>query len=182
MPGLVSQHGYNDLPENIEPLSAHFCRQPRKTGRVSARTGEAGHDAGSHRITDGSENDWDGVGRMSRGERGRRRECDNHIHIQANQFGGKRVKSFELAFSPSGLNSEVTAFHVTKFPQPRADRVDEWLRWRAGLKQAQTPELTCLLRARRERPRRRAAECGQQFPPSDGDCHTPLPREVRKME
>src|SRR5215467_5722985 len=38
-----------------------------------------------------------------------------------------------------------------------------------------------LLRARRERPRgRRAAECGQQFPPSDIDCHTPLPCEVRK--
>src|SRR5262249_17902636 len=37
------------------------------------------------------------------------------------------------------------------------------------------------LRARRERPRRRrAAECGQQFPPSDGDCHAPLPCEVRK--
>src|SRR5881396_2700122 len=28
----------------------------------------------------------------------------------------------------------------------------------------------------------RAAECGQQFPPSDGDCHTPLPREVRKNQ
>ena len=26
----------------------------------------------------------------------------------------------------------------------------------------------------------RAAERGQQFPPSDGDCHTSLPREVRK--
>src|SRR5215831_9806927 len=25
-----------------------------------------------------------------------------------------------------------------------------------------------------------AAECGQQLPPSDGDCHTPLPGEVRK--
>ena len=38
-----------------------------------------------------------------------------------------------------------------------------------------------LLRTRRERPRdRRAAECDQQFAPSDGDCHTPLPREVRK--
>jgi hypothetical protein len=36
-------------------------------------------------------------------------------------------------------------------------------------------------RARRERPRhRRAAECGQQLPPSDGDCHAPLPCEVRK--
>src|SRR5262245_45916607 len=38
-----------------------------------------------------------------------------------------------------------------------------------------------LLRARRERPRcGRAAECSQQFSPSDGDCHTPLLREVRK--
>src|SRR5262249_7512231 len=37
-----------------------------------------------------------------------------------------------------------------------------------------------LLRACRERPCRRAAECGQQFPPSDGGCHTPLPCEVRK--
>src|SRR6516225_4410272 len=38
-----------------------------------------------------------------------------------------------------------------------------------------------LLRPRCERPRCcRAAECGQQFPPSDGDCHTPLPCEVRK--
>jgi len=37
-----------------------------------------------------------------------------------------------------------------------------------------------LLRARRERPRGRCtAECGQQFPPSDGECHTPLPCEVR---
>src|SRR6516225_4124094 len=38
-----------------------------------------------------------------------------------------------------------------------------------------------LLRVRRERPGcRRAAECDQQLPPSDGDCHTPLPCEVRK--
>src|SRR5262249_26500963 len=28
--------------------------------------------------------------------------------------------------------------------------------------------------------RRRTAKCGQQFPPSDDDCHTPLPSEVRK--
>src|SRR6516164_356509 len=27
---------------------------------------------------------------------------------------------------------------------------------------------------------RRTAECDQQFPPSDGDCHTPLPCEVRR--
>src|SRR5262249_27452624 len=33
-----------------------------------------------------------------------------------------------------------------------------------------------LLRARRQRPRGgRPAKCSQQFPPSDSDCHTPLP-------
>ena len=38
-----------------------------------------------------------------------------------------------------------------------------------------------LLRARRERPRgSRAAECSQQFPPSDGDCHAPSRAMVRK--
>src|SRR5262249_16518586 len=37
------------------------------------------------------------------------------------------------------------------------------------------------LRAPRKGPRRCwAAECDQQLPPSDGDCHTPLPCEVRK--
>src|SRR5262249_33045438 len=35
-----------------------------------------------------------------------------------------------------------------------------------------------LLRPHRDRPRdSRAAECGQQCPPSDGDCHAPLPCE-----
>jgi hypothetical protein len=38
-----------------------------------------------------------------------------------------------------------------------------------------------LVRARSERPRGSdAAERDQQFPPSDGDCHPPLPCEVRK--
>src|SRR5262245_64606954 len=51
----------------------------------------------------------------------------------------------------------------------------------SGQEHADAPHPLALLRARRERPRDRCpAECGQQFPSSDGDCHTPLPREVRK--
>src|SRR5262249_47685645 len=59
--------------------------------------------------------------------------------------------------------------------------------WDLLLWTTRVPEITncgnfsALLRARRERPcGSRAAECGQQFPPSDGDCHAPLPREVRR--
>src|SRR5215469_7353147 len=41
--------------------------------------------------------------------------------------------------------------------------------------------IPALMRARRDQPGDcGAAEGSQQFPPSDGDCHTPLPCEVRK--
>src|SRR5262245_40414373 len=50
-----------------------------------------------------------------------------------------------------------------------------------GQENANEAHAFAVLRARRERPRDRgAAEGSQQFPPSDGDCHTPLPREARK--
>src|SRR6516164_2190987 len=66
-----------------------------------------------------------------------------------------------------------------------AERSDASLSFQIGRSRAHEhadpPHLLALLRARRERPRgRRATERGQQLPPSDGDCHTPLPREVRK--
>ena len=53
--------------------------------------------------------------------------------------------------------------------------------WRSGAEVSDDRHR--LLRPRRERPRGRcAAKCGQQFPPSDGDCHAPLPREGAKMQ
>src|SRR5262249_58570865 len=56
-----------------------------------------------------------------------------------------------------------------------------WFAWGEGIEHPDPPHSLRLLRARRERPRRcHAAEGSQQFPPADGDCHTPLPCEVRK--
>src|SRR5262249_18332776 len=51
-----------------------------------------------------------------------------------------------------------------------------------GITSSQT-RTAFVLRACHQLPRRRrAAECDQQFPPSDGDGHAPLPCEVRKAE
>src|SRR5262249_56291147 len=51
-----------------------------------------------------------------------------------------------------------------------------------GITSSQT-RTAFVLRACHQLPRRhRAAECGQQFPSSDGDCHTPLPCEVRRRK
>src|SRR5262249_55720287 len=64
----------------------------------------------------------------------------------------------------------------------RAERSDASLSFHIGRSRADehadVPHALGLLCTRRPRPPR--AECGQQFPPSDGDCHTPLPCEVRK--
>src|SRR5262249_18737473 len=80
------------------------------------------------------------------------------------------------------LDYDVLCFNVSQVPQT-SEKCAQVRIGIGGSKQqhADAPHALRLLRARRERPRRhRAAECDQQFPPSDGDCHTPLPCEVRK--
>src|SRR5215831_2499298 len=81
---------------------------------------------------------------------------------------------------PLPFDDDVGAFDVAEVTQARPQPLT------CGTLEGKTkkpdgPQLRRLLRARRERPRSRtAAECDQQFPPSDGDCHTPLPCEVRR--
>src|SRR6516162_53335 len=93
-----------------------------------------------------------------------------------------RPSLFELAFGPRTCDCDVSALDVASLLQTIAER-GHIKCIAAGRRAVKEPDHwhRRLLRTRRERPRdRRAAECGQQFPPSDGDCHTPLPREVRK--
>src|SRR5215472_2476331 len=104
------------------------------------------------------------------------RECDQFGCIFANLFGAGR---------PARVDAHIMAVDPAQFPQPAQERRDAGSAFRivrgGAHEHADTSHLVGLLRARRERPRgRRAAECDQQFPPSDGDCHTPLPCEVRK--
>src|SRR6516165_416902 len=61
----------------------------------------------------------------------------------------------------------------------RADRIFETLK-KCGLNWGVSVLRRAVEKANhRHGPRRRTAECGQQFPPSDGERHTPLPCEVR---
>src|SRR5262249_51846237 len=56
------------------------------------------------------------------------------------------------------------------------------LSWRALCKYSDHWPLPRALGCYHTRPSYRTAECGQQLPPFDGDCHTPLPCEVRKKK
>src|SRR5215469_5958837 len=93
-----------------------------------------------------------------------------------------RPSLFELAFGPRTFDCDVSALDVAGLLQTIAER-GHIKCIAAGRRAVKEPDHwhRRLLRTRRERPRSRsAAKCGQQFPPSDGDCHTPLPCEVRR--
>src|SRR5262249_5477334 len=91
-------------------------------------------------------------------------------------------KPAALVVPPAVFDRHVPAFDIAQFTEPFAESGHEFCDcfWWTRIKKSNHRQRR-LLRARRERPRgRRAAECGKQLPPSDGDCHTPLPCEVRK--
>src|SRR5262249_59968013 len=87
-----------------------------------------------------------------------------------------------VTFGPAVFDRRVAAFDEARFAQALAERGG--IRGVPARRFAVEPadhRHRRLLRTRRERPRDcRAGERSQQFPPSDGDCHAPLPCEVRE--
>src|SRR6516225_6672125 len=108
----------------------------------------------------------------------------NNVRRERNQF--RRILSHGICTraTPTVVDPHVAARSPPCFLQTLCERANTSVPFRIVSSQidehADAPHALALLRPRRERPRRRAAECGQQFPPSEGDCHTPLPCEVRK--
>src|SRR5262249_21783980 len=91
----------------------------------------------------------------------------------------------KIAGGPAKLEAAVSAVDPAEFPQRSHKRRHAGLNFRVSLgprhQHTDPPHSIGLLRACRERPQhRRAAKSGQQFPPFHGDCHTPLPCELRK--
>src|SRR5262245_4183523 len=115
--------------------------------------------------------------------RGRRALSDDHAYPQTDQFVCKRAETVGLSFRKSILDGNILPNNVSQVAQAPLEGVSAGYHRgaRVDAQKSNRDFIGCLLRARSERPRcRGAAECGQQLPPSDDDCHTPLPCEVRK--
>src|SRR5262249_52433653 len=106
------------------------------------------------------------------------RQRDQFRRVSANVVG--------FASGPARVDAHVAPDDPARLRKPLLERPDPGLKVRivrGGVQEhADAPHFFALLRAGGSQgPRgRRAAECDQQFPPSDGDCHAPLPCEVRK--
>src|SRR5215472_15201926 len=101
--------------------------------------------------------------------------------ISTLSLGSELGGPIAASLRPAILDDEVATLGPAEFAQPLQKSSDPTALGCGHRYRAQEPDggqLARLLRARHERPRdSRAAECGKQFPPSDGDCHAPLPCE-----
>ena len=104
-------------------------------------------------------------------------------HLSANQIGRQCRQSIVLVLRPAVFDRYILTLDVAGSPQPmvkcaqrgpRDSVVDD-----LGSRNPITGIASGCARAAERARRSRTAERGQQFLPSDGDCHTPLPREVR---
>jgi hypothetical protein len=87
---------------------------------------------------------------------------NNDIDLEPNQLGRVFCVAFIAALCPAILNREVPTIDPAEFTQPLHKSGNSFaLNRSVGAQEPDGRQLSCLLRARRERPRgRRAAECG----------------------
>src|SRR5262249_62333655 len=99
---------------------------------------------------------------------------ENDIDPEPDQFDGDLSKTLAAALRPANLNRDVATFHPTEFAQPLHECGEPFTldHGRGGAQESDGRQLCrLLLRARRERPRRRAAEqCDERAP-----FHCPMP-------
>jgi hypothetical protein len=135
------------------------------------------HQPGAHGVAHSDHDDGNRGGRCLGGDARRRPVGGDDIHRATGEIGRGLGEPLGCAVGSAIFECDVLAFEIPELAQPLPESVPH----RRVVDDADARNFPLLLRARREWPRGcRTAECSQQFPPSDGDCHTPLPREVRK--
>ena len=177
-PGVISLSNSSHFP--LVPYSNRVKPVTLPPGRAKLATNPPPDRVGGRR-----EHDRHGAGRLQQRGHIRSSTCHNDVRRERNQFDRKAASAVKIAPSPASVDPDVAAFRPPGLQQPLPECGGKGLSFLVALdmhhQQPDPPHALSQLRPRRERPRRRrAAECGQQFPPSDGDGHTPLPREVRE--
>src|SRR5262249_26542594 len=141
----------------------------RDAGRISARATEACDEAIPDRVATAGENDRNRRGcRLGRECRAWSTGCDDHRHLTANQVCGQPRQPIVVALRPAIFDCHVLTLDEAGLFQALAERGYR-VRKRVRRPAAQEPDhrRRRLLRARRERPRRRCAadKRGEGAPP-----------------
>src|SRR5262249_16942037 len=108
-------------------------------------------------------NDRNYVGRFFGYACCRRAARNDEVNVGGNQFSGEASEPIQLPVPVSALYGDVLALRVAKLAHSLLERIQSCGKLiGAGRQHAYPRYLACLLRARRERPRRSVAEQGDE--------------------
>ena len=163
--GRIDQHGNTNrlghqVVQQTQSLGHNFGGQKIDAGRIAARPGKAGDQTHLDRVFGDAEDDRDRRGRgFSRRGSGGEGGHGNHSNATADEVGHERRQAIVLALQPVVLDRHVLALDVAGFVEGFAERRAKARGFvgRSGADKADDRHCR-LLRTRRERPSRRAAE------------------------
>src|SRR5262249_54192245 len=154
------------LAQQFKTLRGQHTCERGDPGQITARLVKAADEVLCDRIAAHEEDNWNGGGR------GLRRVCRvnpgryNHCDSALNQIGGERGQSIIVTVRPAVFDGYIAPPLIPGFDEAPAEPVRP-LRRIAGWDGAEEPNHRHRwLRARRERPRRRAAEQRDELPAS----------------
>src|SRR5262249_51166681 len=135
-----------------------FCVEKTHAGHIAARLVQAGNEADLYRIGSRGEDNRNGASRGLGNETGRSAGRSNDRDSSTNEGGRLRRPSLVLAFRPAILDRQVLAVYVAGFLQSLPKRgCVERIPLRSCAVEESNYRHRALLRARRERQRRRRA-------------------------
>jgi len=155
------------LLQQLDPFPFQFGTEDGEAGDVRARPDIAGDEPGIDRIAARRKDDRDGPGRPLGGERAGGARGHDHVGPVSHQFVRQLREAAVIPSRPCELEHDVLALDVAQFAERLAQRVHLGALQRRGrgAKVADPRLLLRLLRPRRERPRRRAAEQRDELAP-----------------
>src|SRR5215831_18096592 len=149
--------------QQFKPLCLQRAEEEADARQVAAWLVETFHQAKVNRIASRDEDNWNGrrccLSRAGRGNSAT--GCNDHRHLAANQITRQRWELIVVTQRPAKIDLHILSIEVAEFAQPALERdyVSYGIFWRPAAEKSDHRHRR-LLRPRRERPRRCAAECG----------------------
>src|SRR5215468_2587385 len=160
-----SGFGY-DLLQYFQPLHRQFCGHEGEPRRVAARTRQTCDQAAFQRVARRSHDERDALRCALRGA-DRSGAADYYdIDLRPQQIVDQRAYRFDIITIMAKLVGDVAPFDITEVAHPAHEFLAEWIVARGSRPDVpDTRRLAWLLRTRRKRPRRRAAEQRDELAP-----------------
>ena len=157
------------LLEQLDPFAGHARLQVRESGGVAARTRQARHEALGDRLADPGEHDRNGARRLLCPDQSQGGIGQDQVRRKAQQFRGGGPCPLGIGNTPPVIDREIATDRPSQLVEALLKRRDAAAGLRVVLGQhhqhADAAHAIGRLRARGERPGRRAAEKGDEIPP-----------------